>query len=77
MCVSRKIITSYPPQLSTGGAKRDAREALPAVGRLWPSDDNGDNDEHNEIARYKMHDELRGWQALNTRRVWPLNVYWS
>ena len=25
----------------------------------------------------KVHDELGGWQALNTRRVWPLNVYWS
>ena len=24
VCVSRKIITSYPPELSAGGAKRDA-----------------------------------------------------
>ena len=27
----------------------------------------------------KVHDELGGWQALNTRRVRPFNVYvyWS
>ena len=25
VCVSRKIITSYPPELKAGGAKRDAR----------------------------------------------------
>ena len=45
MCVSQKIITSYPPELSAGGAKQDARKALPAVGRLWPSDDDGDDDD--------------------------------
>ena len=32
-----------PSQLSAGGAKRDGRQALPAVGRLWPSDVDGDS----------------------------------
>ena len=34
VCVSGKMITSYPPEQSGGGAKRDARLAC----RLWPSD---------------------------------------
>ena len=38
-CLSRKMITSYPPGLSAKGAKWDACWALPAIGRLWPSDD--------------------------------------
>ena len=33
--VSQKMITSYPPELSAGGAKRDAC-------RLWPSVHDGD-----------------------------------
>ena len=44
-CVSQKIITSYPSELSVAGAKPDACQALPAVGRLWPSDDDDDEKE--------------------------------
>ena len=43
VCVSRKIITSYLLELSARGAKRDTRQALPAEGRLWPSDDDDDD----------------------------------
>ena len=42
--LSRKMSTSYLPELSAGGAKLDARQVLPAIGRLWPSDDDDDND---------------------------------
>ena len=36
-------------QQGANGAKRDARQALPAIGRLWPSDDNdGDDDYDND-----------------------------
>ena len=42
--LSRKMSTSYLPELSAGGAKLDARQVLPAIGRLWPRDDDYDND---------------------------------
>ena len=32
-------------ELSAGGAKQDGCWALLSVGRLWPSDDDGDDDE--------------------------------
>ena len=35
-------------ELSAGGAKRDARQALPAVGQLWPSDNDGAGDDNDE-----------------------------
>ena len=40
-------------------------------------DDNGDDDGIIKLHGTKVHDELGGWQALNTRRVRPFNVYWS
>ena len=49
MNVSRKIITSYPPKLSVRGAKQDARLALPAIGRLWPSGDDDGDDEYHDV----------------------------
>ena len=45
VCLSRKKITSFLPKLSARGMKRDARQALPAVGQLWPSDDDDDDDD--------------------------------
>ena len=47
--MSRKIITFYSPELSARGAKQDARLALPAIGRLWPS---GNDDYDDGICDY-------------------------
>ena len=38
------MITFNLPELNAGGAKRDACQALPAEGQLWPSDDDDDDD---------------------------------
>ena len=45
------MITSYQPKLRAVGAKRNARKALPAVGRLCPSKDDDvvdDNDDYGD-----------------------------
>ena len=43
LCAYNEKSSLSPSELSAGGAKRDACQALPAVGRLWPSnDDDGD-----------------------------------
>ena len=41
------MITFNLPELNAGGAKRDACQALPAVGQLWPSDNDDDDDDRN------------------------------
>ena len=41
VCVSRKMIASYPPEQSGGGAKRDARLALPALAYYYYDYDDG------------------------------------
>ena len=44
--VCREKLSLSPPELTALGAKQDACWALPAVGRLWPSDvDGGDVDD--------------------------------
>ena len=45
LCAYNEKSSLSPSELSAGGAKRDARQALPAVGRLWPSDDDDDDDD--------------------------------
>ena len=40
MCHKKSLFS--PPELSAGGAKRDTCLALPAISRLWPSDDDDD-----------------------------------
>ena len=58
VCLSRKMITS---QLSARGAKRDARQALPAVGRLWPSDDDGDDADDDDDNDEDDGNVISGW----------------
>ena len=67
--MSQKIITSYPPELSAGGAKQDARKALPAVGRLWPSDDDDDDDDDDDAGYLTSFVELGNLAGLRTFRV--------
>ena len=43
MCHKKSLFS--PPELSAGGAKRDTCLALPAISRLWPSDDDDDVDD--------------------------------
>ena len=43
VCHEKSSLPTF--ELSVGGAKRDVRQALPAVGWLWPSDDYDDDDE--------------------------------
>ena len=40
MCHKKSLFS--PPELSAGGATRDTCLALPAISRLWPSDDDDD-----------------------------------
>ena len=44
LCVCHEKRALSPPKLSTKGAKWDARLAVPAVCRLWPSDDYDEDD---------------------------------
>ena len=54
VCVSVCVTKNehFPPhELSAGGAKRDSWQALPAIARLWPSDDDdeeGDKEDDEE-----------------------------
>ena len=43
LCVCQKIST-FLSELSARGTKRDVCQALPAAGRLWPSDDYDEDD---------------------------------
>ena len=51
-------------ELSAGGAKWAARFALPAVGRLWPSDDDDDDgDDDDDDDDEDDDDEVEGDSA--------------
>ena len=61
LCAYNEKSSLSPSELSAGGAKRDARQALPAVGRLWPSDDDGHDDGNdNDITNNENNDNDNG-----------------
>ena len=68
-CVSRKMIT-FPP------GSRDACQALPAVGQLWPSDnDDGDYGDDNKSLNNGNNDDddndvsIQSANAVNDRQI--------
>ena len=72
VCLSRKIITF---QLSAGGAKLDVCLALPAVGRLWPSVNDEDDDKSYDL-----------WEDDYLGQCWPagpwavrggIGIFWA
>ena len=51
-------------ELNAGGAKWAARKALPAIGRLWPSDDD-DGDDDNSDESHRSDDDGRDDEHRN------------
>ena len=48
LCVWNEKWSLSPLELSARGGKGDACQAFPAVGRLWPSDNNDEDDEDDD-----------------------------